>query len=607
MKKNFLILSLLLVAIGADAQWKPTGGHIRTEWADQVSPQNVLPEYPRPIMLRAQWMNLNGLWDFSVIPVRGAEPTIYEQKILVPFAVESSLSGIGEAVTDKQELCYNRKFSIPGSWKGKRVLLHFGAVDWKTEVFVNGILIGKHTGGYTPFGFDITPCLVGGEQTLTVRVWDPTDHYYQPRGKQVSVPDNIVYTAVSGIWQTVWLEPVDEHHITSLHILPDIDKSVVSVKADVSYIAKDDYMEVRLLAEGKLLAIGKAMVTEDLNIHVPNVCLWTPDTPFLYDLEVDLYSNGKKVDKVQSYCAMRKISFARDSEGVMRLQLNNKTLFHMGMLDQGWWPDGLYTAPSDEALISDIIRAKNLGYNMLRKHIKVEPDRWYMHCDRLGLLVWQDMPSGDNNYGKEWLDGMRNYADLKRPLGKSVEARENYRKEWKEIIDALYSHPCIVMWIPFNEGWGQFDTEQMAEWTKSYDPSRILNPASGGNFYHTGDVLDLHHYPDPEMFLYDPDRVNILGEYGGIGLAIEGHVWQEKQNFGYGGLFRTNSEVTARYLELLRQLKSLSRFAGAVYTQATDVERELNGMVTYDRKVLKVDEAAVRKAHEELIKEYSLE
>jgi beta-galactosidase/beta-glucuronidase len=606
MKQFALLIFSLYIASPVAAQWLPVGEHIRTPWAEQVSPANVLPEYPRPLMERNEWMNLNGLWDFAVVSTREATPTTYTRQILVPFAVESSLSGIGEAVSGEQELCYHRTFAIPARWKDRRVLLHFGAVDWRAEVSVNGVLIGRHTGGYTPFSFDITPYLnQGGRQEVAVRVWDPTDTWYQPRGKQVSVPDNIVYTAVSGIWQTVWIEPVEEHCITALRITPDIDRSLVSIQAESSGITRGDYMEARLVVAGQTVATGKAAAGETLNIHVSDPQLWTPDTPFLYDLEVSLYAGGRRTDKVRSYCALRKISAVKDSTGVMRLALNNGILYQMGMLDQGWWPDGLYTAPTDEALASDIVRAKRLGYNMLRKHIKVEPARWYMHADRLGILVWQDMPSGDNNYGREWQDGMRNYADLERPAGRSAEARNNYRREWQDIIDALYSHPSIVMWIPFNEGWGQFDTMQMAEWTKAYDPSRILNPASGGNFYHTGDVLDLHHYPDPEMFLYDPDRVNVLGEYGGIGMAVEGHTWNRDKNFSYGGLLTTTREVTDRYLELLAKLKSLGRFAGAIYTQATDVERELNGVVTYDRCVMKVDEDALRRAHEDLIHTYS--
>ncbi|MDR1743141.1 MAG: beta-galactosidase [Dysgonamonadaceae bacterium] len=604
--KNFFTVILIVVTTSASAQWKPAGDKIKTLWAEQIDPKNVLPEYPRPLLERPEWKNLNGLWNFAVTSLQEAQPATYEGRILVPFAVESSLSGVQQAVNDKQQMWYNRTFTIPKQWKNKRILLHFGAVDWKTEIFVNDVFIGSHTGGYSPFSFDITPFLVPGDkQELTVKVWDPTDRYFQPRGKQVSNPANIVYTAVSGIWQTVWMEPVDEKHITSLKILPDIDKSVVSVKVNVCKASQDDYVEIKLLKEGALVSVKKVALGDDaFEIPVPDAQLWSPDSPFLYDLEVALFSKGKQTDKVKSYCGMRKISMSRDDKGVMRLQLNNKNLFNLGVLDQGWYPDGLYTAATDEALTSDILLLKKLGFNMIRKHIKVEPARWYTHCDRLGILVWQDMPSGDNNWGYSGINYMRDYLDDKVVKNNTI-ARDNYRKEWKEIIDNLYSYPSIVMWIPFNEGWGQFDTANMAEWTKSYDSSRILNPASGGNFYHTGDVLDMHHYPEPEMFLYDPDRVNVLGEYGGIGYAIKEHLWSPDDNFGYESLLQSPKEVTDKYIDLLHILKSLDKFSASVYTQVSDVEREVNGFVTYDRKVIKIDETAIRKANQDIIRQFS--
>ncbi|MDR1762731.1 MAG: beta-galactosidase [Dysgonamonadaceae bacterium] len=606
MKKNLFIYVFIAVATSVNAQWKPAGDKIKTQWAEKVNPQNVLPEYPRPILERPEWMNLNGLWNFAVTSLQDAKPATYEGRILVPFAVESSLSGVQQAVSDKQQMWYNRTFTIPKQWKNKRILLHFGAVDWKTEVFVNDVLIGSHTGGYAPFSFDITPFLVPGEkQELTVKVWDPTDKYFQPHGKQVSAPANIVYTAVSGIWQTVWLEPVAEKHISSLKILPDIDKSIVLVNVKACNASQGDYAEIKILKEGKLVSVKKAALSDNaIEIPVPDAQLWSPDSPFLYDIEISLFSKGVQTDKVKSYCGMRKISIARDNKGVLRLQLNNKNLFNLGVLDQGWYPDGLYTAATDEALVSDILMLKNLGFNMIRKHVKVEPARWYTHCDRLGILVWQDMPSGDNNWGYNGINYMRDYLDDEVPK-KNEKARDNYRKEWKEIIDNLYSYPSIVMWIPFNEGWGQFDTADIAEWTKSYDPSRILNPASGGNFYHTGDVLDLHNYPEPKMFLYDAARVNVLGEYGGIGYAVNNHLWSPDDNFGYESLLKSPKEVTDKYIRLLNILKSLDKFSGSVYTQVSDVEHEVNGLVTYDRKVIKIDEVAVRKANQDIIRQFS--
>jgi beta-galactosidase/beta-glucuronidase len=607
MKKTLLLYVFLFPAIVVNAQWKPAGERIKTSWADEIDPQNVLNEYPRPVMERPEWLNLNGLWDYAVTPAGKRQPESFDGQILVPFAIESSLSGVQKPLGIENELWYKRSFTLPSSWKNKRIILHFGAVDWKADVFVNNIKIGSHTGGYTSFHFDVTPFLKSGEQTLVVKVWDPADRSFQPRGKQVSQPANIVYTSVSGIWQTVWLEPVDERHIASLTIRPDIDREILSVKVMTENTSPGDYVEVKLSDGGRLLSTAKGVVAETLDVPVENAKLWLPDEPFLYDLEINLYSRGRLADRVKSYCAMRKISSARDSKGVMRLQLNNKNLFHLGLLDQGWFPDGLYTAPTDEALAADILKAKELGYNMLRKHIKVEPARWYTHCDRIGMLVWQDMPSGDNNWGQQRTDYARDYLDL--DSGKedtsTDRARENYLKEWKEIIGELYSYPCIVMWIPFNEGWGQFETKRVAEQTRLYDDSRILNIASGGNFYHIGDVLDQHHYPEPEMFLYDANRINVLGEYGGIGYAVEGHLWQKNENFGYEALLKSPEETTGRYIEYLNKLKTFDRFSGAVYTQITDIEGEVNGLITYDRKIVKINETKIREANREIIRLFS--
>lgn len=387
---------------------------------------------------------------------------------------------------------------------------------------------------------------------------------------------------------------------------PDIDRGTVSIRASTLGTSHGDYLEITLSEGERTVSTAKAAVTETVELPVPDARLWSPDSPFLYALEIKLLSQRRVSDRVASYCAMRKISAEPDENGVMRLLLNNARLFHLGLLDQGWWPDGLYTAPTDQALVADIAKAKELGFNMLRKHIKVEPARWYYHCDRIGMLVWQDMPSGDNNWGRKYKNYMRDYVDnIEVENLVTIKARENYKKEWGEIIDALYSHPCIVMWIPFNEGWGQFETQKIAEWTKFRDPSRILNPASGGNFYHTGEVLDQHHYPAPSMHLYDPSKVNVVGEYGGIGYAVKGHLWQEGDNFGYEALMKNQQETTSKYIEYLEMLKKLDKYSGAVYTQFSDVEGEINGLNTYDRKKVKVDESTVRKANRELIRLFS--
>lgn len=596
MKIRIALLASLLSVSVAYAQWKPAGDKIKTNWAETLNPNNVLPEYPRPIMERADWVNLNGLWDYAILPLGKNEPQQFDGKILVPFAIESSLSGVQKNLGKENELWYKRTFAIPTSWKNKTVLLHFGAVDWKTEIYLNDIKIGTHTGGYTPFSFDITPYLTSGNQKLVIKVWDPTTDSYQPVGKQHRNPHGIWYTPVSGIWQTVWLEPVNKKFIANLKTTPDIDTNKLSVKACTEGTSFGDIVEVIVKDGSTTVAKAKAAVGETLELGINNAKLWSPESPDLYDLEVSLYSRGKLQDKVKSYAAMRKVSSKRDENGIVRLQLNNKDYFQFGPLDQGWWPDGLYTAPTDDALLYDIQKTKDLGFNMIRKHVKVEPARWYTHCDRIGILVWQDMPNGDRSL--QWQN--RQYF-TGTELPRTAESEANYRKEWKEIMDYLYSYPSIVTWVPFNEAWGQFKTEEIAEWTKAYDPSRLVNPASGGNHHRTGDMLDLHNYPGPEMYLYDTQRANVLGEYGGIGLPLEGHLWQTDKNWGYIQ-FKNAKEVTDEYVKYAEMLKKMisSGFSAAVYTQTTDVEVEVNGLITYDRKVIKVEEDRVRKVNQEI-------
>ena len=598
MKKLWMALALWgALAAQLHAQWKPVEGRISTQWSEQVNPDNVLPEYPRPIMERTEWKNLNGLWDYAIIEKGKHSPSVFDGKILVPFAVESSLSGVGKTVGAEKELVYRRSFDVPSSWKGKRVLLHFGAVDWKTDVWVNDVKVGSHTGGFTPFSFDITEALQRKNNTLLVKVWDPTDKGYQPRGKQVSRPEGIWYTPVTGIWQTVWLEPVSESYIQDLRITPDIDNSLLSLKALVKDATSKDLVEVKVFDGQQLVAQGKSINGECVQVAMPeNAKLWSPESPFLYTLKVSLKQGGKLVDEVSSYAAMRKYSSKRDANGIVRLELNNKPLFQFGPLDQGWWPDGLYTAPTDEALLYDIQKTKDFGFNMIRKHIKVEPARWYTYCDKLGIIVWQDMPSGDRN--PEWQN--RKYfegTEMKR----SAESEACYRKEWKEIMDALYSYPCIGTWIPFNEAWGQFKTPEIVEWTKQYDPTRLVNPASGGNHYTCGDMLDLHNYPAPELYLYDAQRATVLGEYGGIGWVVQGHIWEPDRNWGYIQ-FNSSKEVTDEYVKYAEKLYDLipRGFSAAVYTQTTDVEVEVNGLMTYDRKVIKLDEKRVREINRKL-------
>jgi len=598
MKKNFLTMLLALALCGSTfAQWKPAGDKIKTSWGEQLDPKNVLPEYPRPIMERNDWKNLNGLWKYAITKKGDPTPAAYQGDILVPFAVESSLSGVGKMINEKEELWYQRTFDVPSAWRGKQILLHFGAVDWKAEVWVNDVKVGEHTGGFTPFYFDITSVLNKGNNDLVVKVWDPSDRGEQPRGKQIANPHGIWYTPVTGIWQTVWLEPVATQYITNLKTTPDIDNNSVKVEVAANTTSADK-VEVKVFDGKNLVAKGAALNGVPVELTMPaNAKLWSPDSPFLYNMEVTLYKDGKAIDQVKSYTAMRKYSIRKGQNGITRLQLNNKDYFQFGPLDQGWWPDGLYTAPTDEALVYDLKKTKDFGYNIVRKHVKVEPARWYTHCDQLGLIVWQDMPNGGPS--PQWQ--ARNYFNGTEVI-RSAASEANYRKEWKEIIDCLYSYPSIAVWVPFNEAWGQFKTPEIVAWTKEYDPSRLVNPASGGNHYTCGDILDLHHYPGPNMFLYDPRRATVLGEYGGIGLVVEGNTWvNDKKNWGYVK-FNTSDEVTNEYIKYGKHLLELIRkgFSAAVYTQTTDVEGEINGLMTYDRKVIKMNEAKVREINQQI-------
>ena len=564
-------------------EWAPVGDRIITVWGENLDPADVLPEYPRPQMVREHWVNLNGLWEYAITPIESV-PEEMDGHILVPFAVESALSGVGRAVTENDALWYSREITIPKDWDGQRIILHFGAVDWKAEVYVDDRLVGEHTGGYTPFSFDITDALGKGRRhTLKVKVTDSTDKWYQPHGKQVSDPRGIWYTAVTGIWQTVWMEPVPSSSINSYYAVSDIDSGTLAVSVDAA-LADGDIVEVVLLADGVPVVEAEG---REVILHVPDMKLWSPSDPYLYDIEIKVVSDGAIVDCVKGYAAMRKISSARDEAGHKRMLLNNKPLFQYGPLDQGWWPDGLYTAPSDEALVFDIEKTKEMGFNLIRKHVKVEPARWYWHCDRLGMLVWQDMPSttyGDNKWGNH---AYGTGTDSKI----TQEGKDNYYSEWGEIIQDFKGFPCIVSWVPFNEAWGQFDTEEVVQFTRAQDPTRLINYASGGNFEKcSGDILDLHNYPHPEMYLYDSDYINVLGEYGGIGWPVEGHLWQPDRNWGYIQ-FKSADEVLdvyEKYADMLIELID-DGFAAAIYTQITDVEIEVNGLMTYDRKVVKLD------------------
>lgn len=603
MEKRIILLVLLCWITNAKAQpkWELAGGKISSPWAAQVDPSNPLPSYPRPQLYRENWKNLNGLWSYSIMQKDQNKPLAFQGKILVPFAVESALSGVGKSVGKDSILWYQTRFSLPSAMKGKKVLLHFGAVDWKTEVFLNGKKLGEHQGGYDPFSFDITSALnKSGVQELEVRVWDPADEGPQPRGKQVKRPNGIWYTSVTGIWQTVWLEAVPQTYIISTRQTPDVDQQSLSVTVNTSNLQADD--QIRVSAWEGTTKVSEEMVkgTSTALLKLKEPKLWSPENPFLYDLKFSIERKGKIIDEARSYFAMRKISIQPDQNGILRILLNNKFLFQYGPLDQGWWPDGLYTAPTDEALRFDIEKTKAMGFNLIRKHVKVEPARWYQYCDKLGMLVWQDMPSGD--LGARWNSrpGLEGGSDMERS-----QASENiYRTEWKAIMESLHNFPSIIVWVPFNEAWGQFKTKEITEWTMQMDPSRLVNSASGGNFHEVGQIMDLHNYPGPAMpkaSLFGKSQALVLGEFGGLGLPLEGHTWQEKNNWGYRSfqnadtLFRTYSLYMDQLMNFIQ--KGLS---AAIYTQTTDVEIEVNGLMTYDRKVIKIDADRLRKLHEKL-------
>lgn len=594
----FSSLILFSVSLMAAPTWKPAPGPLMTRWAREVTPENAWREYPRPSLVRKDWQNLNGLWDYAIVPRDAAQPMHFAGKILVPFPIESALSGVMKPIGATNRLWYRRTFTVPKKWKNKQIMLNFGAVDWEARVWVNGKELGSHQGGYDKFSFNITDALKNsGEEELVVAVWDPTDAGPQPRGKQVGKPGGIWYTPVTGIWQTPWLEPVSETSIESIKITPDIDRGLLSVaiklrgnssEATIQGIAKEGRREV---------ANAKGRAGETLHLSIPKAKLWSPDSPFLYDLQLTVSSGGKSVDEILSYFGMRKSSMARDEKGTLRLLFNNKPLFQFGPLDQGWWPDGLYTAPSDEALRYDIEMTKQLGFNMARKHVKVEPERWYYWCDKLGLLVWQDMPSGDKSArwrGPSGYDG----EEMKR----TPESAAIFEKELKELIDEHYNHPSIVVWVPFNEGWGQFETVRILNLTRDLDPTRLVDGASGGNHFPAGHIIDHHQYPGPGAPQRVTDRAMVLGEFGGLGLPLPGHTWQREKNWGYRSF--TNSEaLTKAYVGLVKKLHPMigsNELSSAIYTQTTDVEAEVNGLMTYDRALIKMDKNTIAAANKKL-------
>jgi hypothetical protein len=611
----FVWIPLMTTTI-AQAPWAPKPGPLMTRWAADVKPDNVHPEYPRPQMVRTDWQNLNGLWEYAVRPKTEDRPAKFDGQILVPFPIESALSGVMQRVDENQRVWYRRTFEVPASWAGKNVLLHFGAVDWEATVWVNGKQFDPHRGGYDPFTLDITDALQspsgseGHPHELVVCVWDPTDAGNQPRGKQVRKPEGIWYTATTGIWQTVWLEPVPAAYIRALRVNPrvrlDGKPPSLGVQIQRSEAVGAGYsLDIRVYdGDQEVAQTTEALrdpaswpsgakasnVWAGTHVDLPNAKLWSPDSPHLYGLKIRLLRGTEPVDEVTSYAGLRDCRLAQDDQGRTRIFLNGQPFFMFGPLDQGFWPDGLYTAPTDEALRYDIEVLKKLGCNVARKHVKVEPDRWYYWCDKLGLLVWQDMPSGDK------IDAPKDYQ-------RTPESAAQFKRELNRMTDTLFSHPCIVMWVPFNEGWGQYDTKNVTAALSCRDYSyRLIDAASGWHETGDGDVHDIHDYPGPSSPMPEPKRAAVLGEFGGLGLPLAGHTWQAEKNWGYRS-FQTPEELTDAYLNLLANLRLLIADRGlsaAIYTQTTDVEIEVNGLMTYDRAIIKPDADRIATANRRL-------
>ncbi|MEZ5019547.1 MAG: glycoside hydrolase family 2 TIM barrel-domain containing protein [Bacteroidales bacterium] len=576
--------------------WQPADNPLITEWGEKIDPSAPWPEYPRPAMARDEWMSLNGMWDYALCP-RDEERPEPQGKILVPYPVESALSGVKAVMTDSLAIWYSREFVIPKQWKEKQVIINFEASDWETTVWVDDNLAMIHRGGYDPFWCNITPYLSdSGKHNLVVKVTDPTDRGRQPRGKQVLKPGGIWYTPTSGIWQSVWLEPVEKSWIGDLRIVPDLDRGEFQVTVIEERCQGPEgcppvdmapsLAEITLVADGKTVSVVSGTAGTALSLPVTDARLWSPDDPFLYDLKVRLITGGQVSDEVTSYAGMRKISLGVSDDGFTRIFLNNEFVWQNGPLDQGFWPDGLYTPPSDEAMKYDLEMLKKMGFNMLRKHVKVENRRFYYHTDRMGMLVWQDMPSGD-----EYIWGDRP------DISKTDVDSAIFINELTAMILTKFNHPSIVMWVIYNEGWGQYKTPEVTDYVMALDTTRLVNSASGWTDRGTGHVLDIHHYPEPVSPAPEKERAIVLGEFGGLGLPVPEHTWEQK-NWGYEKM-GDSAALMQKYTDFYAQVRDMVTAKGlsaSVYTQTTDVETETNGLMTYDRKVDKMGFANVREA-----------
>ena len=602
MKLNILPVALVAAALltfctdNRPPAWQPAENPLFTGWGENIDPLAPWPEYPRPGLVRDGWMSLNGQWDYAICG-RDEERPEPEGKILVPYPVESALSGVKRMMSDSLALWYSREFVLPKTWNEKQLILNFEASDWETKIWIDDNFVISHRGGYDPFSCNITPYLSGRKRhTIVARVTDPIDSGNQPRGKQVSQPKGIWYTPTTGIWQSVWLEPVEKTWIRDIRIVPDIDREMLTVTVTEESCQGPEgcppidmapsLAEVTVMYGGETVATGSAVTDRVIELRIPSPRLWTPDDPALYDIRVRLITGGRVTDEVLSYAGMRKISLGIDGEGYTRIMLNNKFVWQNGTLDQGFWPDGIYTPPSDEAMVYDVEMLKKMGFNMLRKHVKVENRRFYYHTDRLGMLVWQDMPSGDEYIWGEMPDITKSEADS-----------AQFMTELTRMIETKYNSPSIVMWVIYNEGWGQYNTAAVTEYVAAFDTTRLVNSASGWTDRGTGHVRDVHHYPEPVSPPAERERAIVLGEFGGLGLPVEGHTWEQK-NWGYRNMGDA-ADLLKKYEEYyaaVRQMVEGKGLSASVYTQTTDVETETNGLLTYDRKVDKMGFENVRKA-----------
>ena len=575
---------------------------LTTRWAKEAMCDLPLPEYPRPQMVRENWVNLNGFFEYAVTDESTEWCENYDGEIRVPFAIESCLSGVCKRISKKDRLWYRKKITLPEEFKGKRTLLHFGAVDWECKVYVNKKHVGGHIGGYCPFTIDITDALTDGENELVVWVYDPTDEAWQNRGKQASESHGFWYTSTSGIWQTVWMEAVNENYIKNYKLTPDIDKGVLKIETDVAGAGK---LNIKVF-DGETVVAEKELSAKD-EIEIADVKLWSPENPFLYDFVLTLEADGK-VDSVKGYFAMRKFSID-EYQGYARLFLNNEPYFQKGLLDQGYWSDGGLTPPTDEAMIYDIQKMKDLGFNMLRKHIKVEPARWYYHCDRIGMLVWQDMLGGGQNFNTFYVGVLPNAYTILSPLVNltkkdnayktfsrdKLEWRAQFEEELFEMIDSLYNYPTICCWVPFNEGWGQFDAKRIGDAVKAYDSTRFVDHASGWYDQKGCDFRSIHRYIFPFVAPKYDGRPIVISEYGGYSQILDGHVWNKAKSFGYQ-MYTSKASLTNAYRKLHEHqiIPAIKKgLSATVYTQVSDVEFEVNGILTYDREIVKIDEQTI--------------